>query len=544
MELSFEQQAAVDSNAPCILLSATAGSGKSTTLVQRVVRLVRDGVPAAKIAMVTFTTKAAEEMAHKLQPHGIKAGFIGTTHSFCLGILRENVKLLNLPAHLSVVDDTMREQVLLECEQEQKYKGTRIAVEQVLLKGPYQKQPLVVTKQYSVAKAYWQKMREGGLLDFEMILHCAVEALKRGAKPPFLHCLIDESQDTSDLDAEVYLNLGIGCMFYCGDLRQKVYSFRGATGAILSLATGAQVLHLTGNRRCGSSIVEASNRLIAHDDAQHVPAVSLTGTTGSVTVAQFKSDREELDAIAGVLLKNCQSEEQFSDCAVLLRYNALVTRFADGLRARGIPVAAKQQSTVPKDWALATALVSFVGNPENDRLCLTYVEASKGRERALRAKVNAVVNLTSVAFECGVDASYPNFKLQALPSILSDCGISTESQSLLLPLLAHCSTPNELLLAAHEAVQQDEVQGAGVVVCTLHSAKGREFGTCILPAFEETILPGSNEASVHEDRRLAYVGFTRAKERLLLTHCAERQKMYGFGAEAMERSRFLKEVNL
>ncbi len=169
------------------------------------------------------------------------------------------------------------------------------------------------------------------------------------------------------------------------------------------------------------------------------------------------------------------------------------------------------------------------------------MEASEGAAVAKRIKAEAVAAMAGIwEFHlCNTVAT-----LSDLPIMFMDCGVSPESQSLLLPLLARCSTPNELLLLAHEAVQQDTVEGAGVVVCTLHSAKGREWSTVIMPAFEETILPGRNEDSVSEDRRLAFVGMTRAKENLIVTFCNERQKLYGFGSEQMSPSRFISEAGL
>lgn len=532
----------MDCTSPLIVCEASAGSGKTRVLIARVLRLIRDGADPSKIVCITYTTKAAHEMQERLGT--VKLGYVGTLHSFCLGIVRQNAKLLNLPPQLSVVDDTLKEQVLAECVAENGYKGTQVAVAQVLELGLYQKQPLVVTKQCTVAKAYWTKMREGGLLDFDMILHCAIEALKRGATYECQHLLVDEIQDASHLDYQVYVALKCD-KFFVGDGRQSIFGFRSGSVKWMRLLandalSGAGLLCLNGCYRCGSSIIEASNALISHDDAVHVPAQSLTGTTGSVTVAEFKNDVDEIRAIAALINKNCTEPEQFNKVAVLLRYNALVTRFASGLRAHGIPVAERQEVQRPKDWALATALVSFVANPENDRLALTYIEACDGKWMALEAKAKAICAMSSVfsGFSDKSEAEYIN-----LPQIMEDCSVSPESQSLILPLLDQCSTPNELLLRMNEQ-DSSVTQGEGVTVTTIHSYKGKENQTIILPAFEEGIMPGANEDEVHELRRLAYVAMTRAKERLVLTHCHERAKLYGYGNERMERSRFIQEAGL
>ncbi len=549
MELSPEQQAAVDSDAPLIVVESVAGSGKTRVLIARILRLLRDGVPPDSIVAITYTQKAAQEMQERLGT--VRLGYCGTLHSYCLRIVRENHQVLNLPQSLSVVDDSLKEQVLAEAVAEQDYKGTQVAVAKVLAEGYYAPPVLVKKKEHNVAKCYWQKMREGGLLDFDMILHFAIEALvHRRAITNCRHLLVDEVQDASYLDYQVYVALNCD-KFIVGDGRQSIFGFRGGDAVWMrKLAQPpAQKLSLTGCYRCGSEIIAAANALIRHDEAHHEDAISLTGTTGSVTVAQFQSEREELDAIAGVLLKNCQTEEEFSGCAVLVRYNALVTRFCDGLRARGIPVAAKQQSTVPKDWGLATALVSFIGNPENDRLALAYVEARYGKEVAWRAKKAACSEMSSVWEHWSKEFPLIAVELRQqgpgmIGWILNECHVSPKSQSLLLPLLDRCSTPNELLLLAHEAVQQDTVEGHGVVVCTLHSFKGREASTIIMPAFEEGIMPGRNEDEVPELRRLAYVGMTRAKEHLVLTHCRQRPALYGYAVEAMGPSRFLDEAGI
>lgn len=550
MNLSLEQQQAVDCTSPLIVVRAAPGAGKTKTVIARVVRLVQSGVSPAKIVLITFTTKAAQEMEHRLEPHGFKVQFVGTLHRWCLGLIRENHKLLNLPAQLSVVDDALKEEVLAEVVAEQKYKGTRLALDVVLYAGPYVKWPMP-NKYQVTAKAYFQKMFEGGMLDFDMLLACGVEALKRGAQYDVEHLLIDEAQDMCGLDFTVYRALNCS-KFVVGDEKQAIMGFRGGNVEWMQHFAGAakaqgSLLELTGCYRCGSRILDAANALISHDGV-HSPSMSLTGTRGSVTVAQFKNDTDEIRHIAALINRNCTSAEQYNEVAVLVRYNALVTRFANGLRAHGIPVAERQEVQRPKDWALATALVSFVGNPENDRLALTYIEARYGKEVAWRAKEAACREMVSVWGHwvpqfplIAVELSHCSVKL--LDWLFNECSVSTESQSLILPLLDRCTSPNELLLQMNEQ-DSSATHGEGVTVTTIHSYKGREAETIILPAFEEGIMPGRNEDEVPELRRLAYVGMTRAKSQLVITHCAERARMYGFGNENMERSRFLDEAGL
>jgi superfamily I DNA/RNA helicase len=191
-------------------------------------------------------------------------------------------------------------------------------------------------------------------------------------------------------------------------------------------------------------------------------------------------------------------------------------------------------------------LLALLNDPENDIAAYWFLEAQHGAKKANEAKLKAMASGKTVNEFCLKIP--PCVEVDELDGILGKAGISDDSREAIARArqgLPEGLSLADLILALAQTEESTPENGHGVIVTTIHSAKGREFETVILPAFEEEVFIGHKEnGNVEEERRLAYVAFTRAKRRLIITHCAKRKTQWGFKPEPATPSRFIKEAGL
>jgi len=546
MNLNEQQQCAVESRHPRICVIACPGSGKTRTLVERIARLLREGTSASSIAAVTFTNAAARELEERIQRvfdnSNIRLGYCGTLHSLMLRYVHQDAA----PNRLAVADDEQTEAMLDESIRRLRYTGTKEELRAVLATGPHGIDR-AMTRPQVVAADFWQAMEEAGLIDYESILHRGLRLIQFGdANGDFEHLFVDETQDSGMMDAAIYEAMPVPNKFFVGDFDQSIYAFRGGKPEyLLSLAqrTDFERHELTGNYRCAGRICEAANRLIANNAAR-LPkeTVSQTGQDGTVQMTSFPDQPAEIAAI-GATIHRLMQNGSASDCAVLLRTNALVDAFAAAIAAYGVPVKRRKAAEKPDGWRKALKLLAVCANPFNDWLMLDWLKVSVGPETAKAIKRLAAERLCSVN--------------EALPTPWPECRsfsefterLTMEGFSLsvveLVEQAAATLPPNATLTELRFAlVETDatEEQGDGVTVCTIHAAKGREFESVFLPAFDDGTIPANRD--VEEERRLAFVGITRAKSTLVISTAKQRPNHWKRRLEECQPSQFITEAGL
>lgn len=401
-----------------------------------------------------------------------------------------------------------------------------------------------LTRVESVAAHYQQNLVEAGLIDYDGILRVALGMLQAGNFPlRFEHLLVDETQDAGAVDAMIYELFPAKNRFFVADDAQSIYGFRGGDPAYilnLSRRPDAKVILLEGNYRCGQTICTAANNLIAHvQNRIKKETRSVDGHEGDVIVVKAENQQEEIAGIAMRLnLRNQSGDCSFNDAAVLLRTNALVKLYRDGLKAAGIPVRSKAKSLLPEDWSTAQMVVAMCSAPDNDRLLLEYAEKLKGEKFAeqLRMAAAEVMGSVSEVYQVG-DVTLPG----ALRKMLL-LGVGVETMEAVNKLAESCDGSLAELACAMAAQQPEEEEGYGVHVGTIHSAKGKEWHSVYLPAFEQAVIPAKRD--LDEERRLGFVAFTRAKEILTISYCKERPNPYKNITEPAIPSQLIKEAGL
>ena len=285
------------------LMLAGAGTGKTHTLISRVAYMISSGVPAYRILLLTFTTKAAEEMRNRLVSY---VGEIGrsvcamTFHAFVLKILREYRSTLNLPEYtvIGTADDTSlfrqaRNSCLDSFSKEQKKEFPNASVLQKVLSNSINKQiplELAILEEedeammqykdvvFSVFSYYQAKKDASNYVNFDDLLQTFLTVLESNAffvntlSERFTYVMCDEYQDTNKLQEKILLHLTSKNHNLCvvGDDNQSIYRFRAAEiGNILSFEEryqGCHVIPLVQNYRSSQEILDVSNCMMIHAD--------------------------------------------------------------------------------------------------------------------------------------------------------------------------------------------------------------------------------------------------------------------------------------
>ena len=521
--LNPEQEQAVTASLPATAVVAGPGTGKTKTLVSRIAFLIQSGVPAGEITAVTFTNKAAAEMRARLETllggkQKAREVNIGTFHGICL-------RLLAAQGQPVIIDEINARMLVKELLEE---RGLKKSARDVLSKISLIKNGAKALGQADAAivdlyEAYCARLAEYGVLDYDDILLRAYQDEQCTAFP---YLFVDEFQDTNPLQYKLLhkWSRNSKALFVIGDPDQSIYGFRGcdphcfewlardfpalqtirlaqnyrSTPEILRCAAG--VLHgpaLHANREIGTSV-----RLLRAD----TPFAEALFVTKEVN--RLVGGMEMLDSAASKRLRG------FSDIAVLYRTNRQAQQLEQCLAQEGIPytVTGRDEFLAAPEVRSVLAFFRYLCNP-GDKLSLRVSSIAFGEklpalletylplletqppESLLRAFIEAEMSEISPALEKLLDTAvcYGD-----MPSLLHNLTLGQESDL----------TRRPKKIYANDAVS----------LMTLHAAKGLEFPVVFLCGVTEGLLPfeGRKAVDLDEERRLFYVGVTRARESLVL----------------------------
>jgi len=481
-------------------------------------------------------------------------------------------------------------------------KNHGIAAEQLSAEAPDERGRAVAR----VFQAYEEILCKAGALDFDDLLLRAVEVLalfdeaRATWTGRFQYLLVDEFQDTNRVQYELLRLLAGPRRNLCvvGDEDQSIYSWRGAdVGNILRFAEdfhGTQVIRLEKNYRSTQKILDAAGGVVAKN--VHRLGKTLTTTRGKGSNLRFYEARDaaaEADYVAGEILQLQRRDPSFH-LAVLYRTNFQSRAFEESLRRHGIRYRlvggfSFYQRAEIKD---ALAYVRLAINPHDDVALLRVLNTpprgigSKTVEslRALAQQHSGSLwSAIGVAIESAAGRTLGPLKAfrDLIESLRADLGTLPPagflqlvlSRSGYLDMLAQRNDPadfartenlDELVNALREGMERGETladfldraalvsdaddydEHAAVSLMTLHSAKGLEFDHVLLVGLEEGVFPHSRsldrEEELEEERRLCYVGMTRARETLTLTRAVYRRIYGNEPLESSVPSRFLQEI--
>ncbi|MBN2309003.1 MAG: UvrD-helicase domain-containing protein, partial [Candidatus Hydrogenedentes bacterium] len=551
--LDAGQQAAVTYEGGPLLIVAGPGTGKTRTITHRLAYAIhRRGVAPEACLAVTFTRRAAGEMAerlHRLAPDAADAVRIRTFHGLGLEMLRDQTECLGLPADFAVAGDAERHALLARTlgvsERSAARRLRRIA--EMKRTGVA---PEADTEDGMALAAYDKALRANGLLDFEDLLKLPVELLEQHEdlvadyRHRFPWICIDEYQDINALQYRLVRLLAPddGNLTAIGDPDQAIYGFRGADVALFRRFEqdypAARVIGLMHSYRCPRTILDASGQVITEGRPEERRLEALLDTPDRVIIHDAPTDKAEAEFVVHTTeqiigghsffsLDSGRSEGQdgvelaFSDIAVLYRTDAQAGPLAEALARSGIPFQRRSHRAL-SDEPTARQLAALLRADGGDGPVHARLHAAA--ERLLQAADAAPERL-------GPDWQFHESGPADAPE--RDGGLATQvaaALALLEPLAVQCGGDcarflDELALGAE--LDSWDPRADRVSLLTLHAAKGLEFDVVFIVGCEEGLLPLSwggrlPREAAEEERRLFYVGMTRAKRRLILSHARKR----------------------
>lgn len=595
--LNEKQHLAVTSDKKYIRVIAGAGSGKTKVLTSRIVHLIQNNnIYPSNILAITFTNKAAQEMKERVEKElGIRPPYISTFHSFCVRVLREDIDSLGYSKSFTILDEDDQKQLAKDLIKQSNYK---LEPKELVGYISYNKNGNVspsmaydlannipdMQRKASLYKEYENRLQQTNCLDFDDLLLKVNQLFKSNPsvlskwQNRFSHILVDEFQDTNDVQYSLVKHL-VGAknnLFVVGDPDQTIYTWRGANvSLILNFDRDFQdslTVILDKNYRSSQNILDASNRLIAHNFKRlQKDMFAHNGAGEEVVTMNFFKAEEEANWVVSKIQEMKMKGESYHNFAILYRANYLSRQLEMSLINYHIPYRiygglkfferkeikdALAYLRLLVNEADDLALLRIINSPKrgigdttldnikehcysNNWPIFTFLKNDRSLIRVNKDKVNFALDNFFKAIEKAKNIT-SDFPLM-LKTVLEDVGYynfleEDENKDeriqnigeLLNGLMTFQnnnpeSTLDEYLQQITLYSGQDEIQdGEFVSLMTVHTAKGLEFDNVFIYGFNEGVFPSARSIEesadgIEEERRIAYVAITRARKKLFVS---------------------------
>ncbi len=649
-----------------VLVLAGAGSGKTTTIIGRIVYMVMFGhayystettfpvtegnikelksvlsgtgsisehlksmlqvkpVSPQNIMAVTFTNKAAGEMKKRLES---KLGkdtaekvCAKTFHSACVGILREYAMFVGFKRDFTIYDEKDCKSVLKDIYKANGIKEKELHKDDVLNHISIWKDKMItpdmaisqstISSYNTVAhlyKEYQERLKNANAMDFDDLIGNTIRLLKEHPdiqaelQKKIQYIMVDEYQDTNASQHELLSLLVSPEHNICvvGDDDQSIYSFRGAdVDNILNFPqefNGTHIIKMEQNYRSDGNILNLANSLIGHNTKRHNKNLWTYRNPGVMpTYTYYASDYDETDSIVEDIKDYIAAGNNYSDVAILYRNSRLSYFIERALAREKIPykIVGGFKFFERAEVKDIIAYLCVIANPADDQRLKRIINVparkigaatvDKIATLAQQYKVSMMEIIRNADLYPAIAKAKPALdsfikmydtmclmangstlgeltqsviKYSGYRKMLEDKGVDgkDELQNVEQVVVAaeefeHAHIKTNLseflaeisLLSAVDTLSSEENK---VVMMTLHASKGLEFKNVYIIGLEDSIIPSSrDDVGIEEERRLLYVGMTRAKEELHLS-TAKQRHTFGAWGEEDKPSRFLYDID-
>lgn len=649
-----------------VLVLAGAGSGKTTTIIGRIVYMVMFGhayystkttfpvtendikelksvlagtgsisehlksmlqvkpISPQNIMAVTFTNKAAGEMKKRLES---KLGkdmaekvYAKTFHSACVGILREYAMFVGFKRDFAIYDEKDCKSVLKDIYKANGIKEKELHKDDVLNHISIWKDKMItpdmaisqstISSYNTVAhlyKEYQERLKNANAMDFDDLIGNTIQLLKEHPdiqaelQKKIQYIMVDEYQDTNASQHELLSLLVSPEHNICvvGDDDQSIYSFRGAdVDNILNFPqefNGTHIIKMEQNYRSDGNILNLANSLIGHNTKRHNKNLWTYRNPGVMpTYTYYASDYDETDSIVEDIKDYIAAGNNYSDVAILYRNSRLSYVIERALAREKIPykIVGGFKFFERAEVKDIIAYLCVIANPADDQRLKRIINVparkigaatvDKIATLAQQYKVSMMEIIRNADLYPAIAKAKPALdsfikmydtmclmangstlgeltqsviKYSGYRKMLEDKGVDgkDELQNVEQVVVAaeefeHAHIKTNLseflaeisLLSAVDTLSSEENK---VVMMTLHASKGLEFKNVYIIGLEDSIIPSSrDDVGIEEERRLLYVGMTRAKEELHLS-TAKQRHTFGAWGEEDKPSRFLYDID-
>lgn len=584
--LNPQQKKAVEHTDGPIIILAGAGSGKTRVLMYKTLYLIDKGIAPENILLTTFTNKAAAEMKErirKLLTISSHLPTIATFHSLCAKILRIEGKYIGLSTHFVIYDsqdqlDVVKEAMKLLGISPKDFKpgailGTISQAKNELIDSPLYDGLARGYFQETVAKVYrvYEKLlKENDAVDFDDLILKTIQLFKTNPQVlekyqrKFQYILIDEYQDTNRAQYTLGKLLAHKSKNICvvGDFSQSIYSWRGADAQNLNNFKddfpNVKTFPLSQNYRSTERILKAAHSVISNNTTHPILELWTQNPQGeNLMIYEARNEQQEAEFIINQALKH-----PLSDVAVLYRTNAQSRVLEEVFLHHSIPyvLIGGTRFYERKEVKDVLAYLRLLVNSK-DLVSLKRIEKlGKGRlekfygfeetlkdisqEKTIDLLDNTLKNTDYLSLYDEEDED-DRQRLENIKELRSVAIVFPNIDQFLENVaLVEQESPSAGLKAGMPDNDSGTEKRNAVTLMTLHAAKGLEFPVIFMVGMEEGMFPHSrslmDKNELEEERRLCYVGITRAKEKIYFTYT--RRRLF-FGQKTSNiLSRFLLEL--
>ncbi|MBI2024510.1 MAG: UvrD-helicase domain-containing protein [Candidatus Harrisonbacteria bacterium] len=542
--LNPNQKEAVEYSGGPLLIAAGAGSGKTKTLTNRLAWLIKNGAPPANIIAITFTNKAAKEMAERISVPS--ETFIGTFHSLGARILKKEAKFAKRAPSFTIFDDDDSLSLIKKLMKEMNLSKEKFSPLELERKISQIKNEFLDPAEFDdvtaeVFKNYETALVKNNAFDFDDLIEKVVKIFQKNPEvlkkyqEKFKFILVDEYQDINTsqyqlikLLAEEHKNLSV-----VGDDQQAIYSFRGADFRnFLNFENdwpGAKIIKLEQNYRSSGTIINAASGMIKNNKFQTPKTLWTENAEGNlIKVIKAPDPETEAEWIATEISK---PRRELPPTAIIYRTNAQSRSIEQALIVAGIPykifggfkfyerkeikdlLAGLRLAFNSKDSVSKDRLEKNFDKKTAAHLILELPRLSE--KLKIIELINFFINNTDY-FEY-LRKNYKNYP-ERIENVNELIRFASEFETLdefleRVALLQSTDSPKNQILDSRFQLP--------VSLMTIHLAKGLEFDRVFVVGCSEGLLPhqmsyGSLE-ELEEERRLMYVAMTRAKKELALS---------------------------
>lgn len=564
-ELNEAQKKAVREIHGPVLVLAGAGAGKTKTITYRILNLIKNGVEPERILAVTFTNKAAQEMKERVnslldndtlvnRPVSIyNRPFVGTFHSLCVKIIKDNAKLISIKRHFSIYDRSESKRAIKESLKQLGYSDKQFDPAKILSIISREKGSMVSQDEYKeregsvfiggVVTEVWKKydeiLKKENSLDFDDLLVVATNLLKNNKHVrdfytnnwKYIH--IDEYQDTNRVQYELAKLLSGDEHNICavGDIDQNIYSWRGANiRNILNFEKdypGSKLIILEENYRSTQTILAVANRIIEKNKMRREKNLFTSNAVGDkVGLFEALHESNEAEFVAEKIKQMQKSGSSLSKFAVLYRanfqsraleeaclhanipYQVVGTRFFDRKEVKDvisfIRYALNKESVadltriinVPPRGIGKVSLLKIVEGKEDtlptktrEKVFYFRKTIEKIRQSALTKNPSETVKFVVGATGLEESLSKSEEDIERIENLKELIALATRYDSMEKEDGIEMFLSEVALASDQDAMRDSE----SVRLMTVHASKGLEFDTVFITGLEEGLFPSDKD---------------------------------------------------
>ena len=544
-KINKQQIAAIQELSGYHVISAGPGTGKSAALIARLQK-IHEAYPSSTVLMLAFSKSAALELKERVG--NVSGVTISTLHSLAYHVIKSSGWSFTVDTSAENQESAIASLIS---------NRTKTTVEEVVkslhtVKGASRSTLRVRTK-------YMAMLKETHTVTFDTMIIFATKILRKHAglrnywQNRYDFVQLDEAQDLNPAQVELLKILVAQTKNLCaaGDMRQQIYSFRGACGAMEGFSKVATVHNLTLNYRCNPKILALANSvmsdyapLVAAKQAIAIPPVFFTARDASDEAKYVVDEIERLHA----------QGQRYNTMAVLYRSSAVTSEIINALLDRKVPFVTKSPLVMKygqKPWRDIITLFRFMSEPTSldalrEILPMFYLKKERiaeieatvaeqkysllqslpmlARKAFHRDCIAELATAIETAAQFAPSSALRHVVKHGLSRYFGDA-MTLSVESAIDELKSYATI--EAFLSHVQAVKEQFVQARVMAtkakdvltLSTIHAAKGCEWKTVFLTGLADGVLPSSRDgADISEEKRLLYVGITRAKQRLYLTY--------------------------